>query len=65
MNHFRSEPDGFELIVADFTVSHMSGLDPARKTMRMRPDIQSSRVLAIANGLARSRSGKSELRTLP
>ena len=36
---FRSEPDGFDLVITDYTMPHMTGVDLAGEMLRIRPDI--------------------------
>lgn len=36
---FRSEPHGFDLVITDYTLPHMTGVDLAKEMMKIRPDI--------------------------
>ena len=36
---FRQQPDAFDLVITDYTMPHMTGLDLAREILRVRPDI--------------------------
>ena len=36
---FRSDPDGFDLVITDYTMPHMTGVDLAGEILRIRPDI--------------------------
>jgi two-component system, cell cycle sensor histidine kinase and response regulator CckA len=36
---FRSNPSGFDLVITDYTMPHMSGTDLAREIKRIQPDI--------------------------
>jgi PAS domain S-box-containing protein len=36
---FRAQPDAFDLIVTDYTMPHMTGIDLAAEILRIRPDI--------------------------
>jgi two-component system, cell cycle sensor histidine kinase and response regulator CckA len=36
---FRVHPDYFDLVITDYTMPHMTGLDLAKQMMRIRPDI--------------------------
>jgi PAS domain S-box-containing protein len=36
---FRAQPDGFDVVITDYTMPKMTGLDLAREVMRIRPDV--------------------------
>jgi PAS domain S-box-containing protein len=36
---FRREPNRFDLVITDYTMPHMTGLELARELLRMRPDL--------------------------
>ncbi len=36
---FRKEPDRFDLVVTDYTMPHMTGMDLAQELMKIRPGI--------------------------
>jgi PAS domain S-box-containing protein len=36
---FRADPDRFDLVITDYTMPHMTGVDLALELMRIRPDI--------------------------
>jgi signal transduction histidine kinase len=36
---FRAHPDYFDLVITDYTIPHMNGLDLAKQMLRIRPDI--------------------------
>lgn len=36
---FKSQPDGFDLVIADYTMPHMTGADLATKILKIRPEI--------------------------
>lgn len=36
---FREDPDGFDLIITDYTMPNMTGADLARELVNIRPDI--------------------------
>jgi PAS domain S-box-containing protein len=36
---FRREPNKFDLVITDYTMPHMTGLELARELLRMRPDL--------------------------
>ena len=36
---FRKEPDQFDLVVTDYTMPNMTGMDLAQELMKIRPDI--------------------------
>ena len=37
LNTFRSEPNGFDLIITDYTMPNMTGIDLAKEILRIRP----------------------------
>jgi signal transduction histidine kinase/ActR/RegA family two-component response regulator len=39
LEFFRKEPDRFDLVVTDYTMPNMTGMDLARELMKIRPDI--------------------------
>ena len=39
MEVFRAQPDQFELVITDYTMPHMTGLDLTREVLAVRPDI--------------------------
>ena len=39
MELFRAHPDYFDLVITDYTMPHMNGLDLARRLVAIRPDI--------------------------
>lgn len=39
LSRFREHPDGFDVIVSDYTMPHMTGLDLAQHIRQLRPDI--------------------------
>lgn len=36
---FRSDPHGFDLVITDYTMPHMTGMSLAKQMMDIRPDI--------------------------
>ena len=36
---FRTQPQGFDLVITDYTMPKMTGLDLAKEILRTRPDI--------------------------
>ncbi len=36
---FKAEPEGFDLVITDYTMPHMTGVDLAKRLLEMRPDI--------------------------
>jgi len=36
---FRSNPDLFDMLITDYTMPHMTGVDLAEEFLRIRPDI--------------------------
>jgi len=39
MELFRSDPDAFDLVITDYTMRHMTGVDLAKEMLQIRPDI--------------------------
>ncbi|HBZ57056.1 MAG TPA: hybrid sensor histidine kinase/response regulator [Syntrophobacteraceae bacterium] len=39
MERFRSDPDAFDLVITDYTMPRLTGLDLAREVLRIRPNI--------------------------
>jgi CheY-like chemotaxis protein len=39
LNAFKTQPDNFDLVITDMTMPNMTGVDLAKRIMRIRPDI--------------------------
>jgi YesN/AraC family two-component response regulator len=36
---FRTQPNRFDIVITDYTMPHMTGVDLAKEMLRIRPDI--------------------------
>ena len=56
---FEAEPDRFDLIVTDYTMPHLTGIDLAGKLLKLRPDLP----VILCTGYSDAVSSKTALKT--
>jgi len=61
---FRVHPEYFDLVMTDYTMPHMNGIDLARQMMRIRPDIPVILCTGLKEGSVEERTGRAGLRAL-
>jgi PAS domain S-box-containing protein len=59
---FRARPDAFDLIITDYTMPHLTGIDLARKIFAMRPEIPIILCTGFSEDVNEERAGELGIR---